>query len=59
MAICSGLKAGEAFVSADGYLLCDVNGQPLSLLAIPDRRKVIINNVVYRIRVNFNLKESE
>lgn len=59
MAICVGLKNDGAFVSADNYILHDANDEPLSVLSVVDKRKIIINNVVYRVMVNLNLKESE
>lgn len=59
MALCSGLKNGDAFVSLDGYLLQDSNGLYLSILSAVDKRKIIINNVVYRAIVNLDIKEGE
>ena len=64
MGICAGLKSNDSFVSKDEYLLQDSNEIYLSVLSVPDKRKVIINNVVYRAMVNLdlaklNLKEGE
>ena len=59
MGLCVGLKNSDAFVTLDDYVLQDSEGVYLSVLSVPDKRKVIINNIVYRIRVNSNLKEGE
>lgn len=59
MALCAGLKNSDAFVSLDNYVLQDSDGFYLSVLSVVDKRKVIIDNVVYRIMVNLDLKEGE
>lgn len=59
MALCAGLKNSDAFVSLDDYVLQDSEGVYLSVLSVVDKRKIIINNVVYRVMVNLDLKEGE
>lgn len=56
MALCAGLKNSDAFVTSDGYVLQDADGLYLSILSVVDKRKIIINNVAYRVMVDFNLK---
>ena len=55
MALYLGIKNDGTFVSSDGYSLQDANGMSLFAMAVPDKWKIIINNVVY----NLNLKEDE
>lgn len=59
MAIYLGIANNGTFITSDGYTLKDSNN--LSLAAFPDTNKfkLILNNVVYRLNVNLNTKESE
>jgi hypothetical protein len=59
MALYLGVSNDGAFVTSDGYTLQDLNN--LSLMAFPESNKfkIILNNVVYRLNVNLNTKESE
>lgn len=61
MAVCVGLKSNDTFVSADGYIIQSSDDLYLSILSIADKRKIVINNIVYRVMVDLNLykKESE
>ena len=46
-------------LSSDNHILLDSNG--LSMLALPEisKKKIILNNVVYRLNINLNSKEGE
>ena len=59
MAVYLGIANDGTFVSSDDYSLLDSND--LSLYATPasDKWKIIINNVVYNVKVNLDTKESE
>ena len=59
MAIYLGISNDGTFVSSDGYSLRDAND--LSLYATPAtyKWKIILNNVVYNLNVNFTTKEEK
>lgn len=59
MAVYLGIANDGTFVSSDGYSLLDSNDLSLYALHASDKRKVIINNVVYNVKVNLDTKESE
>ena len=59
MAIYLGIVNDGTFVSSDGYSLRDSNNISLYAEQASDKWKVILNNVVYRVNVNLDTKESE
>lgn len=59
MAIYLGISNDGTFVSSDGYRLRDSNDAPLYASQASDKWKIVLNNVVYRLNVNFNTRESE
>lgn len=59
MAVYLGIGNDGTFVSSDGYRLLDSNGLYLTALTTTDKYKIILNNVVYRVNLNLNTKESE
>ena len=59
MAIYLGVANDGTFVSSDGYRLQDSNGLYLNAMQASDKWKIIIDNVVYRVNVNFSLKDGE
>ena len=58
MALYLGTNNG-VFVSLEGYVLQDSNGVSLIALPMADTRKIIINNIVYRLNVELSEKEGE
>jgi hypothetical protein len=59
MALYLGISNNGNLISSDGYTLQDSNGLTLTVLQMVAKRKIIINNVVYRVNVNLPKKESE
>ena len=59
MAIYLGIANDGTFVSSDGYSLQDANNLSLYATQASDKWKVVLNNVVYRVKVNLDTKESE
>lgn len=59
MAIYLGISNDGTFVSSDGYSLRDSNNVSLYAEQASDKWKVILNGVVYRVKVNLDTKESE
>lgn len=59
MAIYLGINNDGTFVSSDEYKLQDLDGLYLYALQASDKWKIILNNVVYRVNVNLDTKESE
>lgn len=59
MAVYLGISNDGTFVSSDGYTLQDSNDLSLTALSSVHKYKIILNNVVYRVNVNLNTKESE
>lgn len=59
MAIYLGIVNDGTFVSSDGYSLRDSNDLSLYALQASDKWKIILNNVVYHVKVNLDTKESE
>lgn len=59
MAVYLGIANDGTFVSSDGYSLKDANDLSLYATQASDKWKIILNNVVYRVKVDFNTKESE
>lgn len=59
MALYLGVANNGNFVSSDGYTLQDSDSLSLTALPMIVKRKIIINNVVYRLNVNLPKKESE
>ena len=57
MALYLGANDNVKFVTLDGYTLQDSEGLSLIALPVVAKRKIIINNVVYRVILN--LKGSE
>ena len=51
MAIYLGIKNDGTFTTSDGYILQDANGVPLLAMAVPDKWKIIINGVAYRVNL--------
>lgn len=59
MALCLGVANNGTLVSSDGYTLKDSNNLSLTVLPMVIKRKVIINNIVYRVNVKLPKKEDE
>lgn len=59
MAIYLGIVNDGTFVSSDGYSLRDSNNISLYAEQASDKWKIVLNNVVYRVNVNLDTKESE
>lgn len=59
MAIYLGIVNDGTFVSLDGYSLRDSNDMSLYAEQASDKWKIVLNNVVYRVNVNLDTKESE
>lgn len=59
MALYLGLSNDGTFVSSDGYILQDINGLFLTAIPTTDKWKIIIDNVVYRLNINLDLKEDK
>lgn len=59
MAIYLGIVNDGTFVSSDGYSLRDSNNLSLYAQQASDKWKIVLNNVVYRVNVNLDTKESE
>lgn len=59
MAVYLGIANDGTFVSSDGYSLQDSNGLFLYSEQASDKWKIILNNVVYHVKVNLDTKESE
>ena len=59
MAIYLGISNNGSFVSLDDYALQDVNN--LYLYAQPEssKWKIMLNNVLYRVNIDLDTKESE
>lgn len=58
MALYLGIDNDGTFVSSEGYVLQDSNGLTLTALPVVNKRKIIIDNVVYRLNINMTAKES-
>lgn len=59
MALYLGIANNGNFVSSDGYTLQDSNSLSLTALPMIVKRKIVINNIVYRVNVKLPEKESE
>lgn len=59
MAIYLGIVNDGTFVSSDGYSLRDKNDLSLYAVQVTDKWKIVLNNVVYRVKVNLDTRESE
>jgi hypothetical protein len=59
MAVYLGIANDGTFVSSDGYSIQDSEGLSLYAMQASDKWKIILNNVVYRVNVNLDKKESE
>ena len=61
MAVYLGLDTHGPLISADSYMLKDINDVLLVAIASSSQLKIILNNEVYRLNINsnLNLKEAE
>jgi hypothetical protein len=59
MALYLGVANNGTLVSSDGYTLKDSNNLSLTVLPMVIKRKVIINNIVYRVNVKLPKKKDE
>ena len=59
MALYLGGNNNGFLVSSDGYTLKDANNSSLMALPSMDKRKIVINNVVYRLNLKLPVKERD
>jgi hypothetical protein len=59
MALYLGVANNGNFVSSEGYTLQDSDGFSLTALPMLVKRKIVINNVVYRVNIKLPEKESD
>lgn len=52
MALYLGVGNDGTFVTSDGYLLADSEGVVLRAMPVSSQRKIVLDNVVYRIMSN-------
>lgn len=59
MAIYLGIANDGTFISSDNYRLQSSDGLFLCALPESSQRKINLNDVIYRLNVNLDTKESE
>ena len=59
MGVYHGISSNGMFVTADNYGLQDLDGKSLSSQPSTDKWNIVIDNIVYRLNIDLNTKESD